>query len=223
VGELAEGTVHLLNYLLPGFLTAWIFYSLTPFRINNQFERIIQALIFTVIIKSSYFLVEWLLLIIGKAYSFGQIYSNTGEIISFVLAVIYGLLFSYISNNDYIHRISRHFGVSQEHSYISEWFNAFKSNPDKYIIIKTKIDSTFEGRRIYGYPDEFPPQHSEGHFNISDPSWIGEKSETIEGEEQMVSVLFAMTGVTNILIPSEDVAWIEFIKSAESLSPSNES
>ena len=49
MGELAESTVQLLNYLISGFLTAWIFYSLTPFKINNQFERVIQALIFTLI------------------------------------------------------------------------------------------------------------------------------------------------------------------------------
>lgn len=221
MGELAEGTIQLLNYLISGFVTAWIFYSFTPFRINNQFERIIQALIFTVIIKSSFFFIEWLLLLVGKAYSFGQIYANTEEIISLVLAVFYGLLFSYLSNSDYIHRISRYLGISQEHSYVSELFYAFKSNPDKYIILNTKTDSTFEGRRIYGYPDEFPSKHSEGHFNISDPSWIGEKTEIIEGEEQVVSVLIAMSGVENILIPSEYVAWIEFIKPAENSDSSN--
>lgn len=215
MGELAEGTIQILNYLISGFITAWIFYSFTPFKVDNQFERVIQALIFTVIIKSSYFFIEWLLLFTGQVYSLGQIYTNTESILSIVLAVIYGFLFSYLSNNDYVHKISRHLGISQEHSYVSELFYAFKSNPHKYIILKTKIDSTFEGRRIYGYPDEFPAKQSEGHFSISDPSWIGEEPDTTDGEEKIVSVLYPMSGVGNILVPSEDVAWIEFINPAE--------
>ena len=217
MGELAENTVQLLNYLISGFLTAWIFHSLTPFRINNQFERIIQALIFTVIIKSSYYFFEWLLLFTGKLYSFGEIYSNTEEILSLLLAVSYGLIFSYMSNNDYIHTILRRFGITQEHSYISEWFSAFKINQEKFVIIQTKNDSTFDGQRIYGFPFEYPPQDAEGHFNIFKPSWVIEQSEKVEGvdEEKVSTVLLEMSGVQSILIPSKDVAWVEFIEPAE--------
>lgn len=216
MGELAEGTVQLLNYLISGFLTAWIFYSLTPFRINNQFERVIQALIFTVIIKSSYSFIEWLLLLVGETYYVGKIYSNTEDILPLFLAIFYGFLFSYISNNDYIHRISRYLGISQEHSYVSEWFYAFKSNPGKCIIIQTKNDSTFDGQRIYGYPSEFPSQHIDGHFNIYEPSWVVEEK---NDDATVSSILLEMSGVESILVPSEAVAWIEFIKPADDSNP----
>lgn len=206
MGELAESTVQLLNYLISGFLTAWIFYSLTPFKINNQFERVIQALIFTLIIKSSYFVIAWSLLLVGKIYSFGEIYSNIEEILPIVLAIFYGLLFSSISNNDYLHSFLRKFNITQEHSYVSEWFNAFKIHKDKYIIIQTKNDSTFDGQRIYGFPFEYPSDNLSGHFNLFDPSWVVENEEGTD--------LLEMSGVQSILIPNDSVAWVEFIEPA---------
>ena len=40
--------VHVLVFLLPGFLTAAIFHSLTPHRKPEAFERVISALVFTI-------------------------------------------------------------------------------------------------------------------------------------------------------------------------------
>ena len=40
--------VHVLVFLLPGFLTAAIFHSLTPHRKPEAFEHVISALVFTI-------------------------------------------------------------------------------------------------------------------------------------------------------------------------------
>lgn len=57
--ELAKDTVALFAYLLPGFVTAWVIYGLTSQTKPSQFERVVQALIFTFIIQASMPIVEW--------------------------------------------------------------------------------------------------------------------------------------------------------------------
>jgi hypothetical protein len=48
--ELSPELIALLNYLLPGFLATWIFYTLTAHRKKEPFERIIEAVIFTALV-----------------------------------------------------------------------------------------------------------------------------------------------------------------------------
>ena len=45
--DLIKEVIPLLQYLIPGFLAAWIFYSLTAFKRPDTFGQIVQALIFT--------------------------------------------------------------------------------------------------------------------------------------------------------------------------------
>ena len=47
-----QDVVSLLYFLLPGFLAAWVSYGLTAHPKREAFERVIQALIFTVIVRA---------------------------------------------------------------------------------------------------------------------------------------------------------------------------
>lgn len=50
--DLVKEIIPLLQYLIPGFLAAWIFYSLTAFKKPDTFGQIVQALIFTLVIQA---------------------------------------------------------------------------------------------------------------------------------------------------------------------------
>ncbi|GEM_PF-6301294 len=41
--DLVKEIIPLLQYLIPGFLSAWVFYSLTAFKRPNTFGQIVQA------------------------------------------------------------------------------------------------------------------------------------------------------------------------------------
>ena len=49
--DLANNTIDVLNFLVPGFVAAGVYYGLTVAPKSNTFERVIQALIFTVVIE----------------------------------------------------------------------------------------------------------------------------------------------------------------------------
>ncbi len=53
--------------LLPGFVTAWVFYGLTAHLKASSFERVIQALIFTLFVDAIAYFVEVALVMFGDA------------------------------------------------------------------------------------------------------------------------------------------------------------
>ena len=50
--ELSSELVALLQYLAPGFLVAWIYHGITAHSRPSQFERVVQALRYTVIVQA---------------------------------------------------------------------------------------------------------------------------------------------------------------------------
>ena len=44
--------VNVLTFLLPGFVTAFVFHSLTSHPRLKEFDRVVQALIFTILIQA---------------------------------------------------------------------------------------------------------------------------------------------------------------------------
>ncbi|SUP44184.1 Uncharacterised protein [Vibrio furnissii] len=57
--NLTNDIITLLQYLLPGFVAAWMFYSLTSYPKPSQFERVVQALIFTIFIQAIVVVIEY--------------------------------------------------------------------------------------------------------------------------------------------------------------------
>jgi len=51
--DLVKEIIPLLQYLIPGFLSAWVFYSLTAFKRPDTFGQIVQALVFTFVIQGA--------------------------------------------------------------------------------------------------------------------------------------------------------------------------
>jgi hypothetical protein len=193
--NVSKDLVSLLQYLLPGFITAWVFYAFTSYPKPSQFERVVQALIFTVIIQATIFVIKAILLLAGHFYIAG-VWTEVSRLIwSILCAFVFGLVICYFANNDRLHAMFRKLKITQETSYASEWFGAFLKNVT-YVVLHLKDE-----RRLYGWPIEWPSEPSNGHFLITDASWLGDKGEEIE-----------ITGVENMLIDAKDVKWVEFMK-----------
>ncbi|MBC8212130.1 MAG: hypothetical protein H8E21_13800 [Gammaproteobacteria bacterium] len=193
--SISNDLIVILQFLLPGFVAAWIFYSLTSYSKPSQFERVIQALIFTLFIQALVSIVEFVLLKIGNHWSIGQWSESSPVIASIIIAIIFGIAFSNFANNDKIHKLLRNKGITRETSFPSEWFGSFLNNVT-FVVLHFKDE-----RRLYGWPIEWPSESSSGHFVIADPSWLDE-----QGQELRI------TGVNNILVNVQDVKWVEFLE-----------
>ncbi len=198
----AKDFVAILQYLLPGFVSAWLFYGLTSYPKPSQFERVVQAMIFTLFTQVSVNVVEFTLKAIGYYWKIGGWTEKTNLFWSFIVALLIGLLSAYFANNDKLHKFLRgddrnKFKITRENSYPSEWFEAFLNVT--YVVLHLN-----DGRRLYGWPREWPSMPTEGHFLIFQPAWLIEDNH--EPKQQLIK------GVETILINVSDVRWVEFLE-----------
>jgi putative effector of murein hydrolase LrgA (UPF0299 family) len=193
--SITNDLISILQFLLPGFIAGWVFYSLTSYSKPSQFERVIQALIFTLFIQAFVGVIEYLVVKVGQYWSFISWSELSGLVASVLTALIFGVVFSYFANNDKIHDYLRAKKITRETSFTSEWFGTFVQNIT-FVVLHFEDE-----RRLYGWPIEWPSEPSNGHFLIADPSWLG-----VDGEEKRI------TGVKNMLINVKDVKWVEFLE-----------
>jgi hypothetical protein len=129
MGEVGGELVPLLNYLMPGLLAAWLFYGLTPHQKPAQFERVVQALIFTFLVRCFIDAAK----IVSGAYS--SFITNNAVILSAMAAILVGFIASCLANSDIFYATFRRMGITRETSYPSEWFGAL-SNQKGYITLQ---------------------------------------------------------------------------------------
>jgi hypothetical protein len=192
--RLAPEVVTLLQFLLPGFLAAWIFYGFTSFPKASEFERVVQALIFTLIVQTLVSIEAAVLIWFGQWIALGHWSKKVDLGAATITASFIGTLFSYLANSDKCHDFARRLGITRQTSYPSEWFGVLLQNVT-YVVLHLKDE-----RRLYGWPRDWPSSPSAGHFNLEVVSWlVGEKEIPIKG-------------VKSVLVNVKDVKWVEFLE-----------
>ncbi len=187
--------ISVLQYLLPGFLAAWVFYGFTSFPKPSQFERVVQALIFNLFIQSIVFIEKVAVLKLGAILSLGNWNQQSDIFCSIITALFLGAVFAYFVNNDKFHKFARKISLTKETSYPSEWFGTLQKNVT-YVVLHLEDE-----RRLYGWPIEWPSESDKGHFVLEQASWLDKDKKEIQ-----------ITGVSSIMINVKDVKWVEFME-----------
>jgi len=199
--------IAILLFLLPGFVTAAIFFSYTSHLKPSPFERVIQALVFTIFNHATVEVlrlcgmtfhwfskqteVVWLRVAIAQVALVFDIIPEA--LLYVVIAVLLGFIAVYITNNDTFHRILRKYRFTVEDSYPSEWYSAFAQS-ETYVVLHL-----IGQRRLYGWPKEWSGNPDNGHLLISECEWL-------DGDQRI-----PVQGVNTMLIPASDVELVEFI------------
>ncbi len=184
--------VTILSFLLPGLVAVAVFHMFTSHPRPSEFERIVQALIFTILVQAIAELALW----IGRVLGHDALWSDNSEImVSVGIALVLGLIAVYFSNTDTLHGFVRFLRLTKETSYPSEWYSAFHHNPDCYVVLHLQGQ-----RRLYGWPEEWPSRPDEGHFRIAEGEWL-------VGDERIPA-----SGVTAIVVPAKEVDMVEFLR-----------
>lgn len=195
--ELSKDVVALLQYLAPGFITAWVCYGLTSHVKPSQFERVVQALIYTVVVQVFVIGERVIAEAIGTRFSFGAWTDSSQLLASLLTALTLGFAISAVVNGDAFHRIIRKLGISKRSGHPCEWFGIFAEYP-RYVVLQLK-----SGTRIYGWPSVWPSEYDKGHFFITSAMRsvgdVDQELDTLEG----------------VLVDARDVASVEFLKQPE--------
>lgn len=191
--ELSKDVVALLQYLAPGFLVAWVYFGLTSHIKPSQFERVVQALIFTVVVQAIVTCEQWLLEHMGRYFSFGLWTANSALVASLITAISLGFAFATLNNADTLHTLARKFRLSTRSGYPSEWFASFYTCPT-HVVLQLK-----DGTRIFGWPSRWPSDKN-GHFLVTNAM------REVDGEQQDLAHL------EGILVDASEVSFVEFAK-----------
>lgn len=208
--DLSLDFLKIIFTLLPGFISAEVFFKLTPYVKQSPFERIIQALIMTSLVKGGLVIIDYV------ARQNGTIIPVDMDIvISILLAVLLGVLLSWCANNDFPNRILRprscksgckklffdlmtKINLTNTGLFPNEWFSFFR-DADGFAILHLSGE-----RRMMGVIQEFPESSDKGHFVVVNAGWIDDNNNVIE-----------LTNVKKILLPVSEVSWVELIKTKE--------
>ncbi len=187
--------VSVLVFLLPGFVAAAVFYSLTSHPKPGVFDRVIQALIFTMVGQA---ITAVIVPVFGAPVGNVAGAENREFALSLIVSIALALIAAWVLNRDAAHRVLRRIGITKETSYPSEWYSTFARHAKCYVVLHMKGQ-----RRLYGWPEEWPSHPDEGHFRIAKGEWL----ESEENEENDKRTL----GVAAILIPAGEVEMVEFV------------
>lgn len=185
----SQQVISLLQYLLPGFLAAWIFYGLTSYAKPSNFERVIQALIFTLFIQAFVFVVG----------GFFPGHDWVGELLPFLAAVVLGTVFTVLANNDWAHKAFRKIRITEKTSYQSNWSQSFEGYDPTWVVLHFQ-----DGRRLIGWPEIWPTKPDSGHFLLKQAAWI-------RGDSGRDADIIELEGVRGILVDASRVHMVEFI------------
>ena len=186
--------IEILSYLLPGFISAAILYSLTPAPRPAPFERVVQALIFTVIIQVIVTVLQYTFMTVGRSFPLTAPWTESARLIwSVVVSIVLGIGLARASNYDSLHRILRGLRITHLTSFSSEWYGALAQNYG-YVVLHLSGE-----RRLYGWPDEWPNTPDSGHFVVSRVEWLE--------DDKRIPLL----DVNKVLIAVSDVEMIEFM------------
>ena len=195
----AEHILRLLYELLPGFLAAWVFYSLTAHPKPSSFERIVQALVFTIIVRAMMTGTRFLLQFTGVLTDAATWTQDAQLTWSVITALAVGLLVATSVNKDWFHGCLRRIRLTSRTSYPSEWYSGFTRSKRHYVVLHLTGE-----RRLYGWPEEWPDSPDRGHFLIMQAKWLLDDGKTRE-----------LDGVERLAIPAVDVEIVEFLKYTE--------
>ena len=184
--------VAVITFLLPGFVAAAVFYSLTSHPKPGDLDKIIQALVFTMVGRAIGQGIELAASIFGR----DSIWDARWDLaVSVAIAVTIAFFAAWIANTDWIYAILRKMGATKESSHPSEWYSAFVANKDCYVVLHLKGQ-----RRIFGWPAEWPSKPDRGHFRITYGAWLAENAAATK------------SGVLEVVIPAPHVEMVEFLE-----------
>ena len=199
--SVSKDVIALIYHLLPGFVTAWVFYGLTSHPKTSSFERVVQALIFTAIGQAIVLPLGFALLLLGDWWGALGTWNESSKFVnSVIVAVLLGHFLAWGANSNWYHQRLNGFGITSRTSRPNSWFSAFHQR-GRYITLHLK-----NGRRLQGWPDEWPDDPKEGHFLIEHPAWIL--------DDNTVQKLLTDEA---IVIDSKDVEMIEILKTEDEI------
>lgn len=111
-----------------------------------------------------------------------------------LVATLLGTIAAGLANTNKLHDAVPDW-ITKRTSFPSEWFSAFQRTK-AFVYLHLR-----DGRRIWGWPEEWPDHPDSGHFVLMQPEWV------LDDNQRIPLVI-----TERMLIPAGDVEFVEFEK-----------
>jgi hypothetical protein len=190
--EISSDVIALIDFLVPGFVVAWIYFGMTSHRASSQFERIVQALIYTAMVRVLVAAEKALAFRLGEWRSLGTWTLQSELVASLLTALGLGIIAATAVNHDVVHGALRRVRMTKRTGHPCEWFGIFSDHP-RFITLQLK-----DASRVHGWPAVWPETAAHGHFFITNAL------REVAGTQQDLSHL------EGLLVSAAEVAYVEF-------------
>jgi hypothetical protein len=190
--------LNILIFLIPGFISANILNFIVVRKEKNDFSKVVEALIFSLVIYTVYAIIfkETPVLIQEKSI----IFNWESLLFLSIFSVLFPLILGANITNDLLMKGARFLRITKNKSRSSVWLDVFYD-------FKRHVIINFEnGRRIYGWPMYYSKEPDKPYVFLYNPAWVVEDEKTKEQK-------FLKLGLEGMLItPEQKIESIEFLK-----------
>ncbi len=181
-------TLAVFLLLMPGFLASAVLNAIVVRSTKDRIGNIIEALVLSFVIYA--ILTPFGRSAVDLEVTSAGIYRPvvTPELLPWAmgLAVVLALLLGFSITNDYHMKLLRKIKITSSTARINTWLDIF-IDQRRYVVV------TFtDGRRLFGWPEYYSNDTTEGLLYVSDPAWIGDDDE------------YTDLGVHGILLTNKD-------------------
>jgi hypothetical protein len=169
-----------------------LYFGLTPHEKPSQFERTVQALIYTAVVQALVALEKLIATRIGEWHSYGEWTEVSQWLAAVTSALALGFIVTTATNHDLVHGALRKRKLTTRTSHPGEWFTIF-SDYSEFIVLHLKDKSS-----VHGWPSMWPATSEKGHFLLA------HATRTLPDSDQGISQSHAL--VINVA----DVVFVEF-------------
>ncbi|PYL05693.1 MAG: hypothetical protein DME33_15845 [Verrucomicrobia bacterium] len=173
--------IPILLFLLPGLVTAGVVNALVVRKPKDAFDKVIEALIFTMFNLTLFVIVRWLLELIPKIQFARDNFYTVGNIsLMTACSITVALVTAAEMNNEWLLQKLRDWRITRKTAKPSTWIETLAQS-QRFVVHLT------DGRRVYGWPTFYSDTPEERAIYLESASWLGDDNAALN--DPLISIL----------------------------------
>ena len=159
--------IPMLFFLFPGLVSTGVMNALVIRKPKDVFDKVVEALIFTMFNLTLFVLMRWILERIPDVHFDRDDFYTVGNI-SLITAcsIALALVMAAEMNNEWLLQRLRNWGITRKTAKPSTWIETFAQS-QRFVVVHLK-----DGRRVYGWPTFYSDTPKERAIYLESATWL---------------------------------------------------
>jgi hypothetical protein len=164
--------IPILLFLLPGLVSTGVVNALVIRKPKDVFDKVVEALIFTMFNLALFVLTRWILEQFPKVHFDRDDFYSVGNI-SLITAcsITLGLVIAAEMNSEWLLQKLRNWGITRKTAKPSTWIETFAQS-ERFVVVHLT-----DGRRAYGWPTFYSDTPKERAIYLESATWLDDENQ----------------------------------------------